>query len=129
MPLTTVKPLTPNSYWSEKGNFQAAYDAMANALVPMMNEADTVPGELVRLVANVYYERFNNGGSFGGGQHAEDGRKLVRMMREHGGFVTPTMADDSTWDVMTDAVVLAAWRLVAMDPTVLARVMAFKKKA
>jgi len=57
------KRTTPagNTYWDENGAYQKELDKLYNKLVPMSGDAETVHGELVRVVNRLYYEYCNNG--------------------------------------------------------------------
>jgi hypothetical protein len=50
-----------NTYWNYKGKHQALYNKYKELLVPKSGEASTPHGELLRNVANVYYDFYNNG--------------------------------------------------------------------
>lgn len=101
------------TYWNNKGKYQAILDAITEALVPNEGPAKNVSGEICRLLGNVYYERFNNGGSFYGGQRGSDARKLVKLVK---GLPTPKLDDEEAWDAMADKAVLTAWTELAKDP-------------
>jgi hypothetical protein len=49
-----------NTYWNNKGRFQAEYDELIK-LMPAMGAADTVAGELIRSVSRLGYDFYNNG--------------------------------------------------------------------
>ena len=48
-------------YWSDNGKYQADYEALNEALVPAEGTSDYSRGELLRVVANCYYDVYNNG--------------------------------------------------------------------
>ena len=48
------------TYWNKKGAYQSLYDKY-NKIVPKSGVAQTPHGELLRNVANVYYDFYNNG--------------------------------------------------------------------
>jgi len=50
-----------NSYWENKGELQSEYDQMFNELVPDRGEAETVKGELIRVISRLSYDYYNNG--------------------------------------------------------------------
>ena len=50
-----------NTYWNDKGKFQAEYTRMVDELVPSMGNCETVAGELVRAVGRIGYDFYNNG--------------------------------------------------------------------
>jgi len=50
-----------NTYWDDNGAYQKELDVLYNKLVPMSGDAETVHGELVRVVNRLYYEYCNNG--------------------------------------------------------------------
>lgn len=50
-----------NTYWNNKGRFQAEYNQMSKDLMPAMGKADTVAGELIRAVSKLGYDLYNNG--------------------------------------------------------------------
>lgn len=49
-----------NTYWSNKGKYQADYDRLSG-LMPAMGPAETVAGELIRAVSKLGHELYNNG--------------------------------------------------------------------
>ncbi len=49
-------------YWNHKGRFQGRYDKMRKDLVPQSGDADTVIGQMIRFIGNIYYDIYNNGG-------------------------------------------------------------------
>ena len=106
------------AYWNKNGKHQFLYDVMEDVLVPHTNEAKTRSGEILRLCGNVYYEAFNNGGSFYSGQRSEDARKLKRLVT----FATPKLSDEPAWDRMADACVEKAWLLLLEEPEAFALV-------
>lgn len=108
------------SYWTSKGKYQRVFDAIYQALVPAEGEAKTKAGEIVRLAANIYYEYFNNGGSFFAGQRADESRELVKMVK---GIKYPKKDDYAAWDAMIDRSTEAAWLSLLTDPDSLLLVM------
>lgn len=71
-------------YWTNKGRHQRIYDRL-QALVPDEGEADTPAGELMRLMSNVYYDVYNNGGCnlVDGGRSAQL-EELQELAKSHG---------------------------------------------
>lgn len=62
------------AYWTDKGKYQELYDQLYKQLVPKEDKASTVAGEMLRVVSNVYYDVYNNGGCNlrkGWGRHAD----------------------------------------------------------
>lgn len=49
-----------NTYWNHKGRFQAEFDELIK-LMPMMGNADTFAGELIRAANRLAYDFYNNG--------------------------------------------------------------------
>jgi hypothetical protein len=49
-----------NTYWNQKGKYQAEYDRLAE-LMPAMGNCDTVAGELIRAVSKLGHDFYNNG--------------------------------------------------------------------
>ena len=49
-----------NTYWNNKGRFQAEYEELLE-LMPAMGKCDTVAGELIRAVSKLGYDFYNNG--------------------------------------------------------------------
>ena len=121
-PLEKTYELT---YWASKGANQRIYDAIEAALVPGSGEASSKAGEMVRLVGNVYYERFNNGGGFYSGQREAQARELKKLCR----FATPKLNDERAWDAMVDAVLKQAWAALLDEPAALKLVLAELAKA
>ena len=50
------------TYWNHNGKHQKQYELMYEELVPKRGTADTVSGELMRSMVNLYYDVYNNGG-------------------------------------------------------------------
>mgnify|MGYP001299164578 CR=1 FL=1 len=50
------------SYWNGNGILQEAADRMHEELVPREGKAETVLGEGLRSICNLYYDLYNNGG-------------------------------------------------------------------
>lgn len=51
-----------NTYWADNGKHQSLYDELHKTLVPDEGEAGTTEGEFLRIMSNVYYDIYNNGG-------------------------------------------------------------------
>lgn len=49
-----------NTYWNNKGRYQADYDRLVD-LMPAMGECDTVAGELIRAASRLGHDFYNNG--------------------------------------------------------------------
>ena len=49
-----------NTYWNNKGRFQAEFDEIIK-LMPMMGNCDTLAGELIRAANRLAYDFYNNG--------------------------------------------------------------------
>lgn len=49
-------------YWNKQGKYQKLYNQFYKELVPDKGRAKTDAGELLRVVSNVYYDIYNNGG-------------------------------------------------------------------
>ena len=49
-----------NTYWNNKGKFQAQYDELVK-LMPPSGKCDTVAGELIRATSRIGYQFYNNG--------------------------------------------------------------------
>ena len=54
-----------SGYWEGKGKYQKAYDYFWNKWVPKSGKSSNPWGELLRMVALVYYRRYNDGDSYG----------------------------------------------------------------
>lgn len=50
-----------NTYWNEKGRYQAEYARLCEELIPVMGAADTVAGEMLRSATRLAYDLYNNG--------------------------------------------------------------------
>jgi hypothetical protein len=50
-----------NTYWNEKGAYQAEYARLCEELIPAMGAADTVAGEMLRSATRLAYDLYNNG--------------------------------------------------------------------
>jgi len=53
--------MAEQTYWNHHGKYQKEYDVLRKKLVPQEGEADTVHGETLRAVGNLYYDVMNNG--------------------------------------------------------------------
>lgn len=49
-----------NTYWNNKGQFQAEYDELVK-LLPAAGACDTLAGEMIRAVSRLGYDFYNNG--------------------------------------------------------------------
>lgn len=49
------------TYWNEKGKHQKLYRSLFKKLVPQEGEANTISGEILRIVSKIYYDIYNNG--------------------------------------------------------------------
>lgn len=47
-------------YWNDKGKYMKEYESL-KMLIPMVGQAVTMDGELLRCVTNIYYRRMNDG--------------------------------------------------------------------
>lgn len=72
-----------NSYWNNTGKHQLLYDSLSKALVPTEGYADTEAGEMLRLVGNVYYDIYNNGGANLDGSRFKDLSGLIYYLEKH----------------------------------------------
>ncbi len=61
--IETPQLTTPNdkSYWDGNGAYQKEYDQLNRALVPDMGEANTINGEMIRIIGRLTYDFCNNG--------------------------------------------------------------------
>ena len=50
------------TYWNHKGNQESLYRILYDQLVPHEGKANTTAGEILRMVSNIYYDHYNNGG-------------------------------------------------------------------
>lgn len=50
-----------DTYWNQRGKYQADYDRLADELMPAMGAADTVAGEMIRAASRLAYDFYNNG--------------------------------------------------------------------
>jgi hypothetical protein len=49
------------SYWNQNGKYQSVLTVLHDELVPSVGKAETVHGEIVRAINNLFYEYCNNG--------------------------------------------------------------------
>ena len=75
--IDTGDPDFTPAYWNSKGEYQKEYDALWDKLVPSEGEAETIPGEVLRAISRIYYDRYNNG--FGNGPWAD----MVSTLKLH----------------------------------------------
>lgn len=95
------------TYWSDNGKFQAEYDRLRAKLVPDEGKAETLRGELLRCLGNIYYDCYNNGGWNLEMKHF---KKQIWTIGDAEEEITPFMKDpsnfrfilnkfeDDTWD-------------------------------
>ena len=83
--------MTDNTYWAHKGKHQDLYEILSETLVPASGPADTPAGELLRSMANVYYDVYNNGGC-NNRQDALDG------ITKHSSAIKTLMQDTMDFD-------------------------------
>jgi len=50
-----------NSYWNNKGKYQAEYDRLYKKYVPFFGKTDSPQGNILRLVSKIYYRCYNDG--------------------------------------------------------------------
>lgn len=60
------------SYWGNKGAYQKQYDELEKKLIPSQGEADTVHGEMLRAIGNLFYDYCNNGNGNAVDQNHDD---------------------------------------------------------
>lgn len=53
-----------STYWNNKGKYQKAYDYFWKKWVPASGKAKNQWGELLRILARVYYRHYNDGDSY-----------------------------------------------------------------
>jgi hypothetical protein len=75
---TTIK-LTPTgqSYWNDKGAFQAEYNELYEKHVPRSGSCSTLNGELIRAASRLSYEYYNNGNC-----NSKSGRGVSKYYRQ-----------------------------------------------
>jgi len=56
-----LSTLSGNSYWDNNGAYQKEYNELRTNLVPDTDEADSVHGEMLRCIGNLFYDFCNNG--------------------------------------------------------------------
>lgn len=50
-----------SKYWNNQGTYQVEFDQFSRDLMPAMDAAESLAGELVRAANRLYYDAFNNG--------------------------------------------------------------------
>ena len=50
-----------NTYWNNKGAYQAEYSRLCEELIPLMGNCDTVAGEMLRCATRLAHDLYNNG--------------------------------------------------------------------
>ena len=53
--------MTEKTYWNNKGMYQKQYDKLYKSLVPKPGKAETLKGEVLRIISQLYYDYYNNG--------------------------------------------------------------------
>ena len=56
--------MTAKTFWNNKSDNQDAYNQLWDKFVPESGPANTVYGEILRTVSNMYYRMFNDGDMF-----------------------------------------------------------------
>lgn len=69
-------------YWNKNGKHQNLHDELHEKLVPQEGKAATVAGEMLRVLDNVYYDVYNNGGCNLSSGRQDDLRKLEYFARD-----------------------------------------------
>lgn len=78
-------------YWDESSPYMAEYQEFWEELVPREGEADTLQGELLRMISRISYDYYNNG--FGNDRSEE-----AQFLNQHANLFKPQMRDPNIWD-------------------------------
>lgn len=69
-----------NTYWNDKGKYQKEMVELTNKLIPALGESETYHGEVLRCLANIYHDVYNNGGgNFSSLSYPR--KKIVKFLR------------------------------------------------
>lgn len=91
-------------YTYGNGRYQSEYQALWDSLVPDMGQADTVQGELVRVIGRLASEYYRNGRSNWDGGFRKYTNYLYRHLRDAHVFPPETIAQ-----IETDIAAIRAW--------------------
>jgi len=86
-----AKFINEAEYWNETSPYYAEYQEFWDELVPESGEADTLQGELLRMISRISYDYYNNG--FGNDRSEE-----AKFLDEHSNLFKPYMKDPNIWD-------------------------------
>jgi hypothetical protein len=90
-----VESLNEGGYWNSTSPYFAEYQEFWNELVPESDAADTLQGELLRMVTRIMYDYYNNG--FGNSRKEE----AIFLNRNRDKF-KPLMKNPRNWDEFYD---------------------------
>jgi len=86
-----AKFINEGEYWDRSSKHYEEYEDLANELVPGTGEADTLQGELLRMIGRLSYDYYNNG--FGNNKEAE-----ARFLDDHSNLFMSYMKNPNGWD-------------------------------
>lgn len=75
------------TYWNHKGKYQKEYEMLSDILIPVIGDAITKQGQLLRCVSNFYHQRYNNGFGNPVGQYTAYVRKYAKSHKLKIGIV------------------------------------------
>jgi len=78
-------------YWDNSSKYAPEYNDYWNELVPISGEANTLQGEVLRMMGRIMYDYFNNG--FGNDRSME-----AEFLEEHSNLFKQYMKNPNTWD-------------------------------
>lgn len=80
-----------SKYWDGDSKYKAEYEHYWDELVPPSGEADTMQGEILRMMSRIMYEWYNNG-------FINSRREEAEFLDEHSDKFKPYMKDPKIWD-------------------------------
>ena len=86
-----AKFINEGRYWNGTSKYKAVYDELWNELVPGSGEADTLQGELLRMIVRIMYDYYNNG--FG-----NDRKEEATFLENHKNLFREYMKDPRQWE-------------------------------
>ena len=91
-----AKFINEGKYWDQSSPYAAEQQDFWDELVPDSGEAETLQGELLRMISRIQYDYYNNG--FGNNKEGE-----ARFLDEHSNLFKQYMKDPNVWDQFFEA--------------------------
>jgi len=86
-----AKFINEGEYWDRSSKHYEEYEDLYDELVPAQGEANTLQGELLRMISRLSHDYYNNG--FGNNKEAE-----ARFLDDNSRLFQPYMKNPDHWD-------------------------------